>query len=34
MVHALCTMSDTTKQKILTFSSRPGVRMRVCFSSL
>jgi len=34
MARALCTMSYTTKQNILTFPSRPGVRMRVCFSSL
>ena len=34
MAHALCTMSDTTRQKILTCSSRPGVRMRVCLGIL
>ena len=34
MVHALCTMSDTTRQKILTCPSRPGVRMRVCLGIL
>jgi len=34
MVHALCTISDTTKQNILTFLSLLAVRMRVCFSIL
>jgi len=34
MAHALRTMSDTTRQKILTCPSRPGVRMRVRFSIL
>jgi len=34
MVHALCTMSDITKQKILTFSLLLDMRMRVCLGSL
>jgi len=34
MARALCTMRDSTKQKILTFSSRLDVRMRVCLGSL
>jgi len=34
MARALCAMSDTTRQNVLTFSSLPDVRMRACLGIL